>query len=203
MAKSLADLRTQRPKTLPTREIPVCLDWDITNEMARLDNELSDIKIAAAEAREKTNAKPKMAQGVDPRIEEIEQQLRDLLDKQREETGMLTIKAIPSGEWALWKDEHPVRWLGEGDDRVMNESDRQLTFGMCDSTALLGELGRWLHKWEGDEVATGDRPAVLDAISPGDQGEICRQVVRLQEGSTGFAPKSRNASSTTESSAAS
>lgn len=207
MAKSLADLRTQRPKTLPTREIPICLDWDLTNEMMRLETELGDLRIELAEAREnKSAAKPKMGEGVDPRIEKIEaieQRMRDLLDQQRDATGMLTVRAIQSGEWALWKDEHPVRWSGTGDDRVMNESDRQIGYGLVDSTALLAELGRWLHLWEGDEVATEDRSAVLDAISPGDLNEICRKVILLQEGSTTLAPKSRNASSTTETSDAS
>lgn len=202
MAKSLADLRSQRPKTLPTREIPVCLDWDITNEMMRLETELGDLKVAAVEAREKTTAKPKMSEGADPRIEEIEQQLRDLLDKQRESTGMLTVRAIQGGEWALWKDEHPARFNGTGDDRVMNESDRQIGYGLVDSTALLAELGRWLYLWEGDEVSAEDRTAVLEAISPGDQNEICRKVILLQEGSTTLAPKSQSASSTTEDSAA-
>lgn len=201
MAKSLADLRTQRPKTLPTREIPVCLDWDITNEMMRLENELGDLKVAAIEAREKTSAKPKMAEGSNPRIDEIEQELRDLLDKQRDSTGMLTVRAIPGGEWALWKDEHPARWHGTGDDRVMNESDRQIGYGIVDSTALLSELGRWLYAWEGDVVADGDQAVLLEAVSPGDQNEICRKVILLQEGSTTLAPKSPSASSTTETSA--
>ena len=203
MAKSLADLRTQKPKTLPTREIPVCLDWDLTNEMVRLQTELEDIKVAAIEAREKTNARPKMAQGSDPRTEEIEQKLRDLLDKQREETAVLTVRAIPSGEWALWKDEHPARWTGTGDDRTLNESDRQIGYGLLDSTALLGDLGRWLYLWEGEQVDDSDRDTVLDAISPGDKNEICRKVILLQEGSTTLAPKSQSASSTMESSAAS
>ncbi|MGH3349305.1 MAG: hypothetical protein ACRDPS_01470 [Nocardioides sp.] len=203
MAKSLADLRTQRPKTLPTREIPICLDWDLTNEMVRIETELGDLRIAAAEAREKTTAKPKMGDGPDPRITEAEEKLKALLDQQRDSTGMLTVKAIHSGEWALWKDEHPVRWAGSGDDRVMNESDRQIGYGLVDSTALLSELGRWLHLWEGDEVAVEDRTAVLEAISPGDQNEICRKVILLQEGSTTLAPKSQSASSTTEDSAVS
>lgn len=201
MAKSLADLRSQRPKTLPTRDVPVCLDWDITNEMMRLENELGDLKVAAIEAREKTSAKPKMAEGSNPRIDEIEQQLRDLLDKQREAIGMLTVRAIPGGEWALWKDEHPARWHGTGDDRVMNESDRQIGYGIVDSTALLSELGRWLYAWEGDVVADGDQAVLLEAVSPGDQNEICRKVILLQEGSTTLAPKSQSASSTTETSA--
>lgn len=203
MAKSLADLRTQRPKTLPTREIPICLDWDITNEMMRLENELGDLRVAAAEAREKTTAKPKMSQGADPRVEEIEQELHDLLDKQRDSTGMLTVRAIPGGEWALWKDEHPARFNGTGDDRVMNESDRQIGYGLVDSTALLSELARWFHAWEGEEVSAGDQTVLLEAISPGDLNEICRKVILLQEGSTTLAPKSPSASSTTEDSAAS
>lgn len=203
MAKSLADLRSQRPKTLPTREIPVCLDWDITNKMVRLESERGDLQVAEIEKREKTNARPKMAEGANPRIDEIEQELRDLLDQQREATGMLTVRAIPGGEWALWKDEHPVRWTGTGDDRVMSESDRQIGYGLVDSTALLAELGRWLYLWEGEEVAAEDRTAVLEAISPGDQNEICRKVILLQEGSTTLAPKSQSASSTTEVSAAS
>lgn len=203
MAKSLADLRTQRPKTLPTREIPVCLDWDLTNEMVRTETELGDLRIAAAEAREKTTAKPKMSDGVDPRIEEAEEKLKTLLDQQRDATGMLTVRAIPGGEWALWKDEHPARWNGAGDERTLNESDRQIGYGLVDSTALLTELGRWLYLWEGDEVAAEDRTAVLDAISPGDQNEVCRKVIALQEGSTPLAPKSRSASSTTETSVSS
>lgn len=207
MAKSLADLRSQRPKTLPTREIPICLDWDLTNEMMRLETELGDLRVELAEAKEtKSAAKPKMGEGVDPRIEKIEaieQRMRDLLDEQRDATGMLTIRAIPGGEWALWKDENPVRWNGTGDDRVMNESDRQIGYGLVDSTALLAALGKWLFKWEGDLLDDdADKMATLDAISPGDQNEVCRQLIVLQEGSTPLAPKSPSASSTTETSAA-
>jgi len=202
MAKSLADLRSQRPKTLPTREVPICLDWDITNTLARLETELGDLKVAAIEAREKTTAKPKMSEGENPRIAEVETQMRDLLDQQRDATGHLTIRAIDGGVWAAWKDEHPARFYGAGDDRLINESDRQITYGLVDSTALLTDLKKWLHGWEGEELTTdADKVTMLEAIAPGDQNEICRRIIGLQEGSTPLAPKSRSVSSSTETSA--
>lgn len=202
MAKSLADLRSQRPKTLPTREVPICLEWDITNTIVRLETELGDLQVAALEAREKTTAKPKMSDGENPRIAEVEAEMRDLLDQQRDAIGHLTIRAIDGGVWAAWKDEHPARFHGAGDERMMNESDRQITYGLVDSTALLADLKLWLYLWEGDELAAAeDKTTMLEAIAPGDQNEICRSIITLQEGSTPLAPKSRSASSSTETSA--
>jgi hypothetical protein len=81
-------------------------------------------------------------------VAEIDAELAALFDRMRESEGDLLLRAIGGGEWQRFKDDHPAR---EG-----NKSDEETAYGLCDSTALLADLGRFVVAWNGENFGADD-----------------------------------------------
>jgi hypothetical protein len=195
MPKSLADLKA-KPKSLPTRVVRICLDQEAVAEVQRLENEKRDVLIDAARSRvddegERTGPPKRVGEApVPPRIGEIDTELEALFDRMRESEGDLLLRAVSGGEWQRFKDDNPPR---EG-----NKTDDEVTYGLCDSAALLTDLGRYVVAWDGEAFGSDDwREWFAAQVAPADLRELCSEVVQLHEARVRVPPKASSASSAT------
>lgn len=192
MATSLADLRARKIKR-PIDTVEICTDPEATAEASRLAAEIDQLRFETAR-RIDGGAPRKVGQAAnDPRLVKLRAELEQAYDLMRESTGRLTLQAIPAGEWARWKDEHPPR--------KDNPTDERLVYGLFDSSALLGDLDKWAIAWEGEPLAPGDWD--MFAQLSGDLAVCIQTVFNLQESLVSVAPKSSAGSSQTETSGAS
>src|SRR3546814_17618114 len=91
-------------------------------------------------------------------------------------TTLFRSTGLDGGAWQRWKDLHPPR-----ED---NRADLQLTGGLCDSSALFGDLATFVESWNGEKVADGDWDGWLaESITYADQigrascrGRVCQYV---------------------------
>lgn len=179
MPRSLADLKA-KPKQLPTRTIRICLDQEALADVQRLDNEKADLLLdvqrsSTTEDGERTGPPKRLGEGsIPPRVKEIEAELVALFDRMRESEGSLVTRAVAGGEWQRFKDEHPPR---EG-----SKTDEDVAYGLCDSSALLADLGRYVVSWEGEALGATDwTDWFASQVAPADLAELCREVVQLHE----------------------
>jgi hypothetical protein len=179
MARSLADLRA-KPKQLPTRTVRICLDQEAVADVQRLDNERRDLLLEAQRRQADSDGERKgpplrVGEGATPpRVAEIDAELEALFDRMRESEGDLLLRAVSGGEWQRFKDDNPAR---EG-----NKSDEETAYGLCDSAALLADLGRFVAAWNGETFGPDDwREWFAAQVAPADLSELCRQVVQLHE----------------------
>lgn len=186
MPRSLADLKA-KPKQLPTRSVRICLDQEAVADVQRLDNEKKDLLLEVRRQSDEDEDRPPRRVGegaVPPRVAEIDTELEALFDRMRESEGNLILAARDGGEWLRFKDDHPPR---EG-----NKSDEELTYGLCDSSALLADLGKYVKSWEGENLAEGDWDGWFRAqVAPADLSELVRAVMQLQESRVAV-PKARS-----------
>jgi hypothetical protein len=196
MPRSLADLKA-KPKSLPTRTVRICLDQEAVADVQRLDAEKADILLDANRGEVDENGERKgparrLGEGAQPpRVAEIDAEMAALFDRMRESEGDLLLRAIDGGAWQRFKDEHPAR---EG-----NKSDEDTTYGLCDSTALLENLGRFVAAWDGENLAVNDWAEWFAAqVAPADLRELCSEVVQLHEARVRVPPKPSSASSGTQ-----
>lgn len=195
---TLAELRA-RKQTLPTREKKVCLDLAAVSEVEALEREKGDLLVSASNAKDEGGKARKGAEGENPRIAEIDAEMERLFDRMRESEGAITLRAITGGEWHRFKEANPAR----GEDDPNHKVDERIAWGVCNATALLDELPRFVAAWDGDELQPGDWVTIADQIAPADLREIVTTVVQMHEGLTGaiLPPKSRSASGKTGDSA--
>jgi hypothetical protein len=106
-------------------------------------------------------------------VAKIRARLKELAAELEEHTGTLVLQGITEGDWRLWVDEHPAR---EG-----NERDEGIAFGCCNADALIDELGRFAHSWNGDTMAPGDWGFLAANAAPGDIKTLAQLVVTMHE----------------------
>lgn len=195
MPKSLADLKA-KPKSLPTRVVRICLDQEAVADVQRLDNEKRDLLVDAARSSasdegERTGPPRRVGESATPpRVTEIDAELEALYDRMRDAEGDLLLRAVGGGEWQRFKDDHPAR---EG-----SKTDEEVTYGLCDSSALLSDLGRYVVSWNGEALGAEDWADWFSAqVAPADLRELCSEVVQLHEARVRVPPKSLSASSAT------
>lgn len=193
MALSLADLRKEKekPASLPTRVVKICLDQALLSDIQRLTAEKSDIAtaaaLAAADSDDSAGPPRRQGQGVDPRLAEIDAELEPLYERLRETEGELLISARDGGEWIRWKDAHPPRENNEVDDR--------LAYGLCNAADLVADLGKYIVAWNGDDFGPGEWDGwFASKVAPADLGECTKAVVEVHEARVS-APKSLSTSS--------
>lgn len=202
MSKSIAELRASAKATLPEWTYEMCLSQALVAEVQKLQAEKAQREVDAKREQPEsgTATKRKMAEGADPRIEEIEERLEALYDEMREHTGTLLIRAETAGEWRRWCDAHPPREDGR-DERgrpVVLAVDESVSYGFCDASALMARLGDFAVTWNGAELQAGDWQWIEERAAGGDLKEIARQVVLMHEGpGAKAAPKLQNTSSET------
>jgi hypothetical protein len=183
MPKSLADLKA-KPKSLPTRTVRICLDQEAVADVQRLDER--EVRPAprretfpprtttgSARARRSARARARAAAGGRDRG-----RARRAVRPDARVEGDLLLRAIGGGEWQRFKDDNPAR---EG-----NKSDEDTTYGLCDSTALLADLGRYVVAWDGENLERRRLGRVVRAqVAPADLRELCSEVVQLHEAGSG------------------
>lgn len=196
MPKSLADLRRERPTSLPTRVVKVCLDQAVLAEVQRLEAEKNELLIQAQMQRSDdpdAGGPPKrMVPRESPRVAEINTELAAQYATMRESEGELLLRAVSGGRWMRWKDDHPAR-----ED---NTSDELIAYGYCNAADLLDSLSDFVAEWNGEPLAADDWTWLSEQIAPADLRELCQQVVEMHETRVTI-PKSPSASSGEETSA--
>lgn len=174
MSKSLAELRQSPRVGLPERSYQLCLAPKLVAEVQTLASELEDARLEALAQREGDEgaAKPKrMGEGT--AAAKIRARLAELNDEIIEHTGTLTLRGITEGEWRLWVDENPAR---EG-----NARDEQIAYGCCDADALIDNLGRFAHAWNGEPMGDGDWEFLRNNSAAGDIKALASLVVAMHE----------------------
>lgn len=194
MSKTLAELRAQKPSSLPTRIVTVYLNLDVLAQVQRLEQEKKDIRVELGRRPKADDddgpEKPKRAgEGPPPRLAEIDAELEVCYDTMRADEGELLLRATTGGKWLRWLDEHPAR---EG-----NQSDEVLAFGICNASDLADDLGRYVVAWNGEPLTPEDWSSWLaDQIAPADIGGIVQQVTDMHTTRVS-APKAQGGSSAT------
>lgn len=198
---TLAELRARsarRPKPKHFRTVTLVEGQHLLAQSQRLTEELVTIMAKARgvdENGERTGPPRKAGQGAElgPRAEEIKQEQVQLVADLAEFQGEVELTGFTGGEWQLFKDENPAR-----DE---NAADLKLTAGLCDSSALFAQLGRFVTSWNGEELSEGDWDSWLaDSIIYADRRDLVTDVVAMHEDSVVVVPKSSSSSSTTASS---
>lgn len=190
---TLAELRAKKANTLPTHTQRITLDQTLLADVERLHAEKADLLREAQRQTQDGQPDPaaanrKMAEGLPPRVAEINAELAEIHDQLRASEGDLLLRAIRGHEWQAWKDAHPPR-----EDNV---TDRDVAFGVCNATDLLNDLGQFAVSWNGEEFSEGDWDGWFrDQIAPGDLREIVSAVVAMHEMSGVRIPKSSSVSS--------
>lgn len=191
MSKSLAELRAEKASvSLPTRVEKIVLDQALVAKCQRLETEKQDVQVQSLRVGgdEQQDGPPKrIADGPVPRLAEIDAELEALYDEMRASEGELLLRAISGGKWQRWKDAHPAR--------KDNQSDDEITYGLCNATDLLNSLSDYVAEWNGEPLGPGEWDDwFMEKVAPADLRNICTQVVSLHEARI-TVPKSSSTSS--------
>lgn len=179
MSKSIAELRTDSRATLPERSYQLCLAGDLIAEMQKLQNERAELSIENSRSISGDGeAKPPTRLGEHPMeseaLREVNERLAALWDEMAEYTGDLRLRAIASGDWTTWVDEHPAR--------EENARDLEVTFGGCNADDLIAELGRFAVRWNGEDMRPDEwREVILPRVSFADLKAIAQTVYAMHE----------------------
>lgn len=210
MPLSIAQMRANRQTPrLPERTKSMCLAQDVLAEVESLTNRKMDLQVSAgitanedgrmvrpdgspAKASEGGSASEDVAE-----LERIDARLEELFAVMREHTGELTLRAIDSGEWRRWADEHPARVDGHDDQGrpIDNAVDVAYTYGWCDGSALLARLGDFAVAWNGEKIGPEEWGFIRANAAGGDLKACCQLVVEMHESVGHHAPKSLRPSS--------
>jgi hypothetical protein len=195
MSKNLAAILAA-PASLETHVISdVCLDQRLRSELQRLVAERVGLPTpkVAEESGERTGPPRKAGQRAEsPRLAEINAEIQAVREKMRDSSGDLVVGAPEDADWQAFKDAHPPR---EG-----NRTDEEIALGMCDATALLADLPKYVVSWGGEEIAVKHRDAFVKRMAYSDQVAAASAVVAMYETRVSV-PKSLSGSSETEGSA--
>lgn len=173
MARSLADLKA-KPKQLPTRTVRICLDLEALAAVQRLDAERRDLELESQQPAEGDQRPKRVGEGPNPRIAEIVAEIAALWDTMRESEGDLLLRAVSGGDWQRFKDDNPAR--------ENSKTDEAITYGICDSSALLADLGRYVVSWNAEPFEPGAWDDWFAAqVAPADLSELCSTVVQIHE----------------------
>lgn len=184
MTKSLADLRKEPPKARSERSMTVCLRADLTAEVQALAGELDTLPSPTKrdETGEPTGPPRRIGVGEHPRAAEIRGRLAELLDEMAEYEGELRLRAISDGEWRQWVDAHPAR----AEDEPGHRRDLEVAAGFCNADALIADLARYAHSWNGEELSEGDWPMLADSMAAADVKAAARTVALMHESRLDF-----------------
>lgn len=197
MAPTLAELRARtgpKPRPKATRRVTLVEGQHLLDESRHLHEELVDLLASQATSvddPDRTGPPRKAGAKSDPRIAEIETAQASLLERLAAHQGEIGLTGLDGGAWQRWKDLHPPR-----ED---NRADLQLTGGLCDSSALFGDLATFVESWNGEKVADGDWDGWLaEAITYADRRDLVTAVVAMHEESVIRSPFFSSGSSGTQ-----
>lgn len=206
MSPTLAEMRAQSgPTPLPKADRTVTLieGQHLLADAERLNEERSDLQIAASredEAGNPTGPPSKAGQGGKEardraaRIAAIDTEMKTIVARLGEFQAEVGLVGLSGGDWQRFKDANPPR-----ED---SQQDLRLARGLCNSTAVFDDLGRYVKTWNGEDVAPDDWDKWLaERITYADRRDLVGEVVMMHEQGLARAPKSPAASSQTEISA--
>lgn len=174
MPKSLADLRTSPHTSLPERSYSLCLAAGLVAEVQTLLDELDTLMVTTQSDDDKPTGPPKrLNDGPGPRIAAVNARLAEVWSEMDEHTGDLRLRAITDGEWRRWVDENPARPESARDDDI--------AYGVCNADALMLNLGRFAHSWNGEPIAEQDWAFIESKAGHADLKQIARAVVTMHE----------------------
>jgi hypothetical protein len=190
MGLSIAEMRAGGGSRRGTDALELCLAQHLVARVKALQFERQSVAVQSARSEGEPDSTTKLG-GVPSRLGEIDTELEALYDEMREHTGVLTLEAEPTGEWIRWRDAHPARKDGEDQNGrpILSPIDQTVTWGWCDSSALLDRLGKYAVAWNGEPLKAGEWDWIVDNAVPGDLKEACQRVVALHENVGERAPK--------------
>lgn len=182
MAKTLAELRANRPQGYREEAVTVCLNQHLVAEMQSLGNELNNLTadVLDVEGEEQEGPPPRLAgRKDDPRVAEIRDRMAELLREIAAEEGEFRLRDKKSdGEWRRWCNEHPARKDGEPGF----ERDLRVASGHCNADDLIDDLGSFVHSWNGDELQGADWADIFESsVSSPDKAQMAAAVVSMYE----------------------
>lgn len=189
MSKSLADLRANPPKSRPERSVTICLKPHLVAEVQALTEELNNLPAAQIlDPEGEKGPKPRQGQSKPkehPRSVEIRGRMAELFAEMAEHEGELRVRAnITDGEWRIWANANPGR---DEDEKQGHARDQEVTFGYCNADALLADLGKYVHSWNGDPLTGTDWAEVFEPnIAGPDLKQIATHVVAMFESRLDF-----------------
>lgn len=182
MAKTLADLRADKPRSRPERVIPLCLAPHLVAEVQTLLEELEALPAAIARGQEagEDGPPPRMSDGEDPRGQVIRARLAEVLADMEQYEGLLRLRATPAdGDWRLWVNEHPARGEDKPSER---QRDLEITRGYCNADDLIDDLAKYAYQWGDDLLEEGDWESLFEPnISGPDKKQLAQAVVAMYE----------------------
>lgn len=190
MSLSIEQMRAGGVSSRGTDALELCLAQHLVSRVKALQFERAAVAVSMAREDGEPDPNQKLG-GVPSRLAEIDAELGTLYDEMRERTGVLTLEAEPTGDWIRWRDAHPARKDGEDKDGrpILSPIDQTVTWGWCDSSALLARLGDFASAWNGEPLKPGEWDWIVDNAVPGDLKEACQRVVALHENAGEHAPK--------------
>lgn len=203
MPPTLAELRAQSgPKPLPKATVNVTMveGQHLLAKSQQLNDELVDLlveqereKAKDDEGRDRVRKAGEQRSPENPRIDELREEMQSVVDQLAEFQAKIEISGYTGGNWQRYKDEHPPR-----ED---NQADLTLARGMCNSSDLFNDLGRFVVSWDGEELDKSDWSGWLaERICYADRRDLVTEIVDLHENKLPRAPKSQSSSSPTGSS---
>lgn len=202
MPRSLAELRAEAKPRALERSYSLCLAQDLVARVQSLCDERDSLAFEIGTSTDEDGKPKKPRRANDPRqarIAEIDTELETLYEEMRDHTGELILRATSAGLWRRWVEENPPR-IADRDAEgrpILNPVDENVAYGICDATALLEDLHRYVVSWNGEPVSADDFAYLVDNAAPGDVKEVCRIVVQLHEAAGARAPKASSLSSST------
>lgn len=199
---TLAELRAQTgPKPLPKATCTVTMveGQHLLARSQQLNDELLDVLLEADRekakdegGRERVRKAGERKPPENPRIAELRAEMQDVVDQLGQFQGLLDLSGLSGGAWQRYKDDHPPR-----ED---SKADTTLARGLCNSSDLFADLGRFVVAWDGEELADGDWDGWLaERLCYADLRDLVTEIVDLHESKLSRAPKSQSSSSSTES----
>lgn len=185
---------SSRAASLPTWPMEIFTDLECDADITNLEDERADILEAQEAAKEAgTTRARKAGQGVNPRLAEIEAELKPLYERRAQSVAVLRLREMPFGDWGRFVEEHPA-----------SESaiDKVVGWGIVSVVAISEALGEFIVGWDEERIPDGAWTADHTAKIPSGQVQtLIREIVHHQQKLWEIPPKSQSGSGPTKDSA--
>jgi hypothetical protein len=186
---------SSRAASLPTWPMEIFTDLDCDADITRLENERLDILDAQEAAKEAGTARARKAgQGVNPRLAEIEAELKPLYERRAQSVAILKLREMPFGDWGRFVEQHPAT--------KESAIDQVVGWGIVSVVAVSESLGDFIVGWDEEVIPSGAWTDDHTAKIPSGQIQtLIREIVHHQQKLWEIPPKSQSGSGATEDSA--
>jgi hypothetical protein len=163
---TLSEMEANPPSSRLERPFDVVLDAALVRRIAGLLTEAEPLA---------TSPKP----AARARYAELIAEVESLQPELEAKSGTLVLRAnVTSGEWRNFVDGNPPR----PESTPGHERDQVRAAGVVNADALVDELHKFAHSWDGEILREGQFDRLLrDNIPPGDLIEMATAVVMMYE----------------------